>query len=406
MKSIKKVIALIAVAAFIAATLAACGSSGSTNTGSTAAASQSKSEAAPAAAESKTEAAATEAPAAATEETPEAVAPATAAEPGSVHVKTLGVDPIKIAYIPMSTAGVVNNIVKMAFAETIDAYKDTVTIDYFDPGYDIQKQITMINDCVTQGYDCIMGELFDPVATATAVEECEKAGIPFITTNSGTVAVHTLHLRGVDYLSGWKAAEQIAMVKDPNKPFKVVIVDFPAQMLSVALQSQGFIDYMEQNTQWELLDDRCIDNISTEGANTAMRDILTKYDQIDIIWNVGDDLTAGTIQAVKAANVPCGVNDGETLVYGNYGLPATFEDLTSPDGVLYGLTYCDYYNEYSMAISYALYHAITGSTAVTMGLDETPQIALSVFPITREDGAKYRVLSRWEDSLEWNAANS
>ncbi len=378
MKLFKRVIAFAGIAALLTATLAGCGSSGTAN-----ATSSEEVVATTAAAESMAASAAT-------------------AEAGSTHVKVLGEDPIKIAYIPMSTAGVVNNIVKMAFADTIDAYKDTITIDYFDPGYDIQKQITMINDCVTQGYDCIIGELFDPVATATAVEECEAAGIPFITTNSGTVAVHTLHLRGVDYLSGWKAAEQIAQVKDPNADLKVVIIDFPAQMLSVALQSQGFVDYMEQNTKWELLDDRCIDNISTEGANTAVRDILTKYDQIDIIWNVGDDLTAGTIQAVKAA----GRDDGSILVYGNYGLPATFDDLTAEDGVLYGLTYCDYYNEYSMAISYALYHAITGSTAVTMGLDETPTIALSVFPITREDGEKYAILSRWYDSLEWNAANS
>jgi ABC-type sugar transport system substrate-binding protein len=250
-----------------------------------------------------------------------------------------------------------------------------------------------------------MAELFDPVATATAVEECEAAGIPFITCNSGTVAVHTLHLRGVDYLSGWKAAEQIAQIKDPNADLKVVIVDFPAQMLSVALQSQGFIEYMEANTNWELIDDRCIDNISTEGANTAVRDILTKYDQIDIIWNVGDDLTAGTIQAVKAAGIKTGTGDGELLVYGNYGLPATFEDLTSPDGVLYGLTWCDYYQEYSTAMAFALYHAITGSTAVSMGLNETPTIALSVFPITREEAPEYKTLSRWQMSLDWNAAN-
>ena len=382
MKLFKKIIALAGVAALSVATLAACGSSGTAN------------------ATSSEEVVATTAAAESAAASAEAAVAAATAE-GTTHVKVLGQDPIKIAYIPMSTAGVVNNIVKMAFAETIDAYKDTVQIDYFDPAYDVQKQITMINDCVTQGYDCIMGELFDPVATATAVEDAEKAGIPVITTNSGTVAVHTLHLRGVDYLSGWKAAEEIAKVKNPDDNLKVVIIDFPAQMLSVALQSAGFLDYMEQNTNWELLDDRCIDNISTEGANTAVRDILTKYDQIDIIWNVGDDLTAGTLQAVKAA----GRDDGSILIYGNYGLPATFDDLTSDDGILYGLTYCDYYTEYSTAISYALYHAITGSTAVTMGLDETPQIALSVFPITREDGEKYAILSRWYDSLEWNAAN-
>lgn len=378
MKLFKKIIAFAGVAALTLATLAGCGSSGTAN------------------ATSSEEVVATTA---AAESAAASAAIATAA--GETHVKILGEDPIKIAYIPMSTSGVVNNIVKMAFADTIDAYKETVTIDYFDPAYDIQKQITMINDCVTQGYDCIIGELFDPVATATAVEECEAAGIPFITTNSGTVAVHTLHIRGVDYLSGWKAAEEIAKVKSVDDPLKVVIIDFPAQMLSVALQSQGFIDYMEQNTKWELIDDRCIDNISTEGANTAVRDILTKYDQIDIIFNVGDDMTAGTLQAVKAA----GRDDGSILIYGNYGLPATFEDLTSADGALYGLNFCDYYGEYCTAMSYALYHAITGTTAATMGLDDTPTIALSVFPITREDAALYRPLSRWDQALEWNAAN-
>jgi ribose transport system substrate-binding protein len=317
-------------------------------------------------------------------------------------VKVLGEDPIKIAYIPMSTSGVVNNIVKMAFEDTIDAYKDTVTIDYYDPAYSIDMQVTMINDCVNQGYDCIMGELFEPVATATPVEECEAAGIPFITTNSGTVALHTLHLRGVDYLSGWKGAEEIAKVKDPEAELNVIIVDFPSQMLSVALQSQGFIDYMEQNTNWNLLYDACIDNISTEGANTAVRDLLTKYDDIDIIFNVGDDMTAGTLQAVKSAGRAAGTGDGEILIYGNYGLPATFEDLTSPDGILYGLNFCDYYAEYATAMSFALYHAITGTTAVNMGLDSTPTIALSVFPITRETADIYKELSRWQMSLDYN----
>lgn len=37
------------------------------------------------------------------------------------------------------------------------------------------------------------------------------------------------------------------------------------------------------------------DNFSQEGANTAMRDLLTKYDDIDIVFNMMDDLTTGTV---------------------------------------------------------------------------------------------------------------
>lgn len=64
----------------------------------------------------------------------------------SITPKVLGQDEIKIAYIPISTAGVTNKMVELAFNDTIDAYKDTITVDYFDPGYDAQTQINMVNE--------------------------------------------------------------------------------------------------------------------------------------------------------------------------------------------------------------------------------------------------------------------
>ena len=82
----------------------------------------------------------------------------------SITPKVLGQDQIKIAYIPISTAGVTNKMVELAFNDTIDAYKDTITVDYFDPGYDAQTQINMVNDAVNQGYDCILLECADPVS--------------------------------------------------------------------------------------------------------------------------------------------------------------------------------------------------------------------------------------------------
>ena len=319
---------------------------------------------------------------------------------GGKQLKVLGTDEIKIAYIPMSTAGVTNMIVKLAFDDTIDAYKDTVTVDYFDPAYDTEKMITMINDAVTQGYDCIITEVMDPVSLSKPIEEAEKAGVPVITLNSGVAAVHTLHLRGVDYLSGWKAAEVLAGQMGADEAHNVVIIDFPTVMLSNALQSAGFMDYMKEHTNWVLLEQQCIDNMSQEGANTAVRDLLTKYDDIDIIFNVLDDLTAGTIQAVIAA----GRQDTVT-VFGNYGNPSTFEDLTSEDGILAGLCFSDYYTEYSTAMSYAMYFAVTGITAYSESYAATPEIAFSVFPVTRETAQLYRTLSRWDLAVEYAANN-
>jgi ABC-type sugar transport system substrate-binding protein len=375
MKLFKKVIALACAAALCITTLAACGSSGTapaadTSSKSTAAAST----------------AASSAP---------AVAPATA--DGSVTPKVLGTDEIRIAYIPISTAGVTNKIVELAFNDTIDAYKDSgkITVDYFDPGYDAQKQITMVNDAVNQGYNCIFLECADPVSLATPVSDAEKAGIPVITLNLNAETPHTLHIRGVDYLSGWKAAEILAEELGADSAKKVVIIDCPAPMAATNLQSNGFLDYMDENTNWELLDHRNVDNFSQEGANTAMRDILTKYDQIDVVFNMMDDLTTGTLQAIEAA----GRNDGSILVYGNMGNPSTFDVLTNGSGDLYGLNFADYYTEYCMAMGFALYYAMTGICGGTLGYTATPEYALTCWPVTPANADLYKTLSRWDLAL-------
>ena len=384
MKLFKKIISLACVAALCVMTFAACGSSADSGS-STASASK------PAEAAATTE---TAAASAATEST-SAVAPATA--DGGLTPKVLGQDEIKIAYIPISTAGVTNKIVQLAFDDTIDAYAatGTIKIDYFDPGYDAQTQITMVNDAVNQKYDCIFLECADPVSLATPVAEAEAAGIPVVTLNLNAETPHTLHIRGVDYQAGWKACETLANDFGADSAKKVVIIDCPAPMAATNLQSNGFLDYMEQNTNWELLDQRNVDNFSQEGANTAMRDILTKYDEIDIVFNMMDDLTTGTLQAIEAS----GRNDGSICVYGNMGNPSTFDVLTNGSGDLYGLNFCDYYTEYCIAMAYGLYYAMTGVCGGMLGYTSTPEYALSCWPVTPANADLYKTLSRWDQAL-------
>ena len=386
MKLFKKVIALVCIASLCVMSLAACGGSAAQSTGAASTASTAKSEAPAASAETA---------AASTTAQTSAVAPAAAA--GEVSPKVLGKDIIKIAYIPISTAGVTNKIVELAFNDTLDAYQNTgtITVDYFDPGYDAQTQITMVNDAVNQGYNCIFIECADPVSLATPVSEAEAAGIPVITLNLNAETPHTLHIRGVDYQAGWKACETLANDFGADSGKKVVIIDCPAPMAATNLQSNGFLDYMEQNTNWELLDQRNVDNFSQEGANTAMRDILTKYDQIDIVFNMMDDLTTGTLQAIEAS----GRNDGSICVYGNMGNPSTFDILTNGSGDLYGLNFCDYYTEYCIAMAYALYFCMTGVCGGTLGYTSTPEYALSCWPVTPDNAELYKTLSRWDLAL-------
>ena len=337
---------------------------------------------------------AAEAPAAAGTEAaaPEAAAPeaTTPAAEGSAHVLDLMTEGVKLAYIPISTAGATNKLVEIAFADMLEPYPNT-TLDYFDAGYDVQTQIQMVNDCVNQGYDAIFIECCDPISLTTPVAEAEAAGVACITLNLNCEAVHSLHIRGVDYLAGYTAAEVLANDFGADSGKNVVIIDCPAAMAATNLQSNGFLDYMNANTNWTLLEDRNIDNFSQEDANTAMRDILTKYDNIDIVYGMMDDLCAGALQALQAA----GKDDGSITVYGNIGGPGTLGAIKDGNKALYGLTLSDYYTEMSVAMAMGLYFAMAGQTAVSMGLDATPEIALKVFPITPDNAADMIIISRW-----------
>lgn len=323
-----------------------------------------------------------------------AIAASTATVPASAedtHVLDLNTDSVKLAYIPISTAGATNKLVEIAFKDMLEPYADTITIDYFDPGYDVQTQIQMVNDCVNQGYDALFIECADPVSLTTPVAEAEAAGVACITLNLNCEAIHSLHVRGVDYLAGYTAAEVLAEEFGADSAKNVVIIDCPAAMTSTNLQSVGFFDYMSENTNWTLLEDRNIDNFSQEDANTAMRDILTKYDNIDIVYGVMDDVTSGALQAIEAA----GKDDGSITVYGNIGGPGTLGAIKAGSKALYGLTLSDYYTEMSVAMGLGLYFAMTGQTAATMGLDATPEIGLKVFPITPDNAADMIIISRW-----------
>jgi len=326
-----------------------------------------------------------------TTEAPAAEAAPAAASTAAFVGKNIETETAKIAYIPISTAGVTNQIVKLAFDDCLQPYPNVV-VDYFDPGYDAQTQITMVNDAVNQGYDLIFCECADPVSLATPIAEAEAAGVPVITLNLNTDAPHTLHLRGVDYLAGWTAAETLINDFGADSAKNVIIIDCPAVMTATNLQAPGFLDYMEANSNWVLLADQNIDNFSQESANTATRDLLTKYDNVDIIFCMMDDLTTGVVQAIQAS----GRNDGSIIVYGNMGNPSTWEYMTNGSGEIYGLNFMDYYTQYFVAMSYALYYIQSGQCGAAMGFTATPVIALGVTPATPETADLYRTLSRWD----------
>jgi ABC-type sugar transport system substrate-binding protein len=57
--------------------------------------------------------------------------------------------PLKIAYIPLSTSGVACSLEIKAMTDQLLTYPN-VKFQVFDPQFDPSKQVTMIQECVTQ----------------------------------------------------------------------------------------------------------------------------------------------------------------------------------------------------------------------------------------------------------------
>ena len=315
-----------------------------------------------------------------------------AASTGIISVrprKDIYSDPIRIMVISISTMGVSNRLYQRALNDQASCYPN-ITIEFKDSEYDPNKQITLLQEAVTQGYDGVLIEAMDPVALNEAITAAERAGIPVISNGAAQpTCLHSMHNRMEDYKNGWTSGEVLAgMVGGEGT---TIILDAPAIQKPSARMGNGYQDYIEQNTNIRLLEPPIgIENWSADNAQIAMRDMLTKYGpgEISIVFCASDDIALGAMNAIDQAG-----RTGDILLWGMFGYPEGLEGVRS--GRLTGTMFSDVYVQYSMLFYILLDHIFTGLTSYTGGYEATPYIEMPMFPVTAENVDNIMVVSRW-----------
>jgi ribose transport system substrate-binding protein len=220
-------------------------------------------------------------------------------------------------------------------------------------------------------------ECTDEVAINSVIEEAEQAGIVVVTTNQNCSCIHSAYLNNNSYDAGWLVGE--TLVKDMGETGKVVLLDCPASMTMSTLHGTGFQDYISQYPGIELVDYANIDGFSQENAATAMRDILTKHDEIDAVYGMSDDIAIGAIQAIESAGR---TGDG-ILVYGSECMPNAVEALRN--GTLKATVWGDRYTMLYMAFNIGLLYVDAGINSVILGFEDTPWISTPFKAVTQEN---------------------
>lgn len=371
MKNVKRVLTLALVVLMMAALLTAC--TGNTST-------TSPSPSAPAASTASDSAAPASAPATGAND---------AAGAGKLgNGKDIYKDEIKIAWIPLASMGQVNQVINLVFSDVLKIYPN-IKIDTFDPMYDINKQISMFNEAITQEYDAIIALPLDVAACNDVITQAEAAGIPVLTIDCGATAVHTFHLQGTDYGSGQLAGEIVA--KALNNTGNYIVLDAPAAQKAIGRMGTGFIDYMNANTQCKMLEDTSIEMWSQENARVAMTDLLTKYSagQVQAVYCASDDIAAGALQAIEGA----GRDKEGIIIYGNVGMLPVLQAIK--DGKIYGTNFSDTYAHFYTAFHMALYFISTGTTSVTAGYTATPVVYDTLIPVNKDNVDYVMQISRY-----------
>lgn len=297
-------------------------------------------------------------------------------------------DEIKIAWIPLAAAGQINEVINLVFQDVVLIYPN-VKIDTFDPAYNPETQISMVNEAITQGYDAIIMLPLDVAALNNVITDAEKAGIPVLTVDCGATATHTFHLQGTDYGSGQLAAEIVA--EKLGKKGNFIVLDAPAAQKAIGRMGTGFIDYCAANTEMVMLEDVSIEMWSQENARTTMTDLLTKYPtgQIQAVYCASDDIAMGAYQAIEAA----GRNNEGIIIYGNVGMAPVLQAIK--EGKIYGTNYSDTYAHFYTVFHMALYFISTGTTAVTAGYEATPVVYDTLVPVNADNVDYIMAVSRY-----------
>ena len=316
--------------------------------------------------------------------------PAAGGVPVAAKGKDIYNDPIKISVISISTAGQVNRVYQLALNEQAVRFPN-VTLDYKDAEYNPNKQITLIEEAITQGYDAIFLECMDPVAVIDAIEKAEQAGIPVITTNAAQpFCVNSLHIAGADYSSGWKGGQELDKLTKGIANRTAIVLDCPAAFKPGARMGTGFEDYID-TTDIKKLEAIGIENWSADNAQIAMSNMLTKYrsGEITMVYCASGDIALGAMNAIEQA----GRGGDGIYIWGFMGYPNELEAIKS--GKMAGTMFSDTYAQYSALFYYGMYFIATGLTSVTAGFSATPVVEQPMIPVTNANVDQIMAVSRW-----------
>ncbi|MDK2815826.1 MAG: ribose transport system substrate-binding protein [Moorella sp. (in: firmicutes)] len=188
------------------------------------------------------------------------------------------------------------NLIEKALQERAQEYKFKPII--MDASQDSNKQLSQVQDFITQKVDAIVLAPTASAGIAPAVDLAKKAGIPVFTIDIKAEAEVKSHV-ATDNYAGGKLAGKYAAEKVLNGKGKVAIITY-SEVQSCVDRERGFKEAVADYPNIKVVDVQNCSGSAEKAANLT-QDILLKFPDLDLIFAVGDPFAVGAVSTIKAA---------------------------------------------------------------------------------------------------------
>lgn len=167
---------------------------------------------------------------------------------------------------------------------------------------DIDKQVQIVETCISDQYDGIILAACDKDALIEPVKKAKDAGIPVVMIDSGiSEDVYDAFLATNNVQAGAECAKLMAeLVGDSGD---VAIVNFAAGTQTAVDREKGFTDEIKNNhPNINIVGVQYCDSDPTKAANQAT-DFISANPNLKGIWGANDQSAVGVAQAVTEKNL-------------------------------------------------------------------------------------------------------
>jgi ribose transport system substrate-binding protein len=232
-----------------------------------------------------------------------------------------GDGPARIAYMPPATE--FNYYIAIGEGIEAEAAEHGAEVFMLAPqsGADINGQMGMIQDAITQGVDAIILSTHDEAAAAPLVARAVEQGIAIVIVNSDIANFPTpVHgVVGYSQRKGTHAIGEYLLERAGGAPLKVGVIEGLPGYHSTE-RVGGFLDAVEGAENVEVATS-VAGGWNVEGGNTAGMDILQAHPDIDVLFAANDYMIMGAALAAKA------LGRDDILLLGNDGDTAALEEI-------------------------------------------------------------------------------